>query len=66
MNLENEPQNIQSILEKAIERAITDLILAQQKGFDRRHRDVLVWKACFDLQQTMEKINETKNNADRD
>jgi hypothetical protein len=61
---ENEPPNSQTILEKAVVEAIKDLQQAQARGIDRRHKEVLIWKACFDLQRTMEKLDETKNCGD--
>ena len=58
---ENEPPNSQTILENAISEAIKDLQHAQARGIDRRHREMLVWKACFDLQIAKEKVDEAKN-----
>lgn len=59
---ENEPANNQTILEKAIDEAIANLREAQIRGIDRRHKEVLIWKACFDLELAREKLNETKSN----
>lgn len=47
--------------EKVIAEVIKDLQQAQARGIDRRHREMLVWKACFDLQKLMEKLNEAKD-----
>ena len=58
---ENEPRNNQTILENAVSEAIKDLQQAQMKGIDRRHKHMLVWKACFDLQIAKEKADEAKN-----
>jgi len=44
--------------------AIKDLQQAQARGIDRRHKEVLIWKACFDLQQFMEKLNEENKTSD--
>lgn len=45
-------------IKEVIAEAIKDLEQAQARGIDRRHKEVLVWKACFDLQKLMEKLNE--------
>lgn len=51
---------------EVVESAIKDLRMAQARGIDRRHKEVLIWKACFDLEQLMEMLNERKNRSDRD
>ncbi len=50
--------------EKVIAEVIKDLQQAQARGIDRRHKEVLVWKACFDLQRLMEKLNEENKTSD--
>lgn len=52
-------------MKEVIAQAIKDLQEAQARGIDRRHKEVLIWKACFDLQQLMEKLNE-EDRIDRD
>ncbi len=54
--------NAQAILESAVDSAIRDLREAQMRGIDRRHKEVLIWRACFDLERAKEKLNETKSN----
>lgn len=61
--LPDEPLSPQTILERAVNTAIEDLQQAQARGIDRRHKDILIWKACFDLQQAKEKANEAKNRS---
>ena len=51
---------------EVVESAIKDLHMAQARGIDRRHKEVLIWKARFDLEQLMEMLNETENRIDRD
>ena len=51
---------------EVVESAIKDLQMAQARGIDRRHKEVLIWKACFDLEQLMEMLNEAENRIDRD
>ena len=57
----NEGLRNESELKKAVAEAIKDLQHAQARGIDRRHREMLVWKACFDLQIAKEKVDEAKN-----
>ena len=54
--------NAQAVLENAVDSAIKDLREAQMRGIDRRHKEVLIWRACFDLERAKEKLNETKSN----
>jgi hypothetical protein len=51
-------------VKEAIALAIKDLQEAQARGIDRRHKEVLVWKACFDLQRLLEKLNEENKTSD--
>ena len=51
---------------EVVESAIKDLRMAQARGIDRRHKEVLIWKACFDLEQLMEMLNESKQNNTSD
>lgn len=64
-SLPDEPLSPQTILEKAVDMAIEDLQQAQARGIDRRHKDILIWKACFDLRQAKEKVNESKQSDTR-
>ena len=60
----NEGLRNQHATEEVIALAIKDLQEAQARGIDRRHREVLVWKACFDLQRLLEKLNEENKTSD--
>lgn len=51
---------------EVVESAIKDLRMAQARGIDRRHKEVLIWKACFDLEQLMEMLNESKQSNTSD
>lgn len=45
---------------EAVDSAIKDLREAQMRGIDRRHKEVLIWKACFDLEQARRMIDESE------
>ncbi len=60
----NEGLRDRQATEDVIAEVIKDLQQAQARGIDRRHKEVLVWKACFDLQKLMEKLNEESKTSD--
>lgn len=62
----NEGLRSRQATEEVIAQAIKDLQQAQARGIDRRHKEVLIWKACFDLQQLKEKLNEREDRINGD
>ena len=51
---------------EAVDSAIKDLREAQMRGIDRRHKEVLIWRACFDLEQARRMIDEKEDRSNGD